>query len=171
MTLLRRAPTAAAAPAVPDVPDVVISDEQREVIVDAAALANLAAATLVAEGVGGDAELNLTFVAEDVMAALNAEHMHEDGPTDVLAFPLDDPHEDRPAGMVALLGDVVICPAVAARYATEHDRTLDQELSLLVVHGVLHVLGHDHADEDEAAVMRHRELAHLRAFVDPGTTL
>ena len=62
-----------------------------------------------------------------------------------------------------LLGDVVVCPAVAARNAPDHAGTVDDELALLVVHGVLHVLGHDHAEPDEAALMRARELALLEA--------
>ncbi len=178
MTMLRRAPTAPAVAAVvalepaptAERPDVMVEDTQTEVALDAGALGALATETLIAEGVSGGVELTLTFVDEAAMAALNAEHMGEDGPTDVLAFPLDDPHEDRPVGMVALLGDVVICPSVAARYATENGRTLTQELSLLVVHGVLHVLGYDHAEPEEADRMRWQELVHLRAFVDPGST-
>jgi len=137
------------------------------VAIDTAVLAALAGSVLAAEGVHGPAELTLTFVDETEMAELNGTHMGETGPTDVLAFPLDDPAEVRPEGMTALLGDVVVCPAVARRYATEHGRSTEHELALLVVHGVLHVLGHDHAETDEAAVMREHELRHLRAFVDP----
>ncbi len=148
--------------------DIEVGDEQDDVAIDAGALAALAGAVLAAEGVYGPAELTLTFVDETEMAELNARHMGEPGPTDVLAFPLDDPAEVRPAGMTALLGDVVVCPVVARRYATEHVRSTDHELALLVVHGVLHVLGHDHGEPDEAAVMRDHELRHLRAFVDPG---
>lgn len=180
MTLLRRGPhtpTTAGEPALPAGPgadgqpgarpDVQVSDEQHEVPLDAGTLGELAVSTLLAEGVTGDSELTLTFVDEATMASLNEQHMGEPGPTDVLAFPLDDPHEPRPAGMAALLGDVVICPAVAARYAAAADRPLDHELALLVVHGVLHVLGHDHAEAEQATQMRRQELAHLRAFVDP----
>ena len=65
--------------------------------------------------------------------------------------------------MPVLLGDVVICPGVAADQAPSHAGTLDDELALLVVHGVLHVLGHDHAEPDEAQLMRARELDHLAA--------
>jgi probable rRNA maturation factor len=61
-----------------------------------------------------------------------------------------------------LLGDVVVCPAVAAEQAATHAGTLDDELALLVVHGVLHVLGHDHAEADETATMRARELELLQ---------
>jgi probable rRNA maturation factor len=144
-----------------------VSDDQHDVAVDVAALGALAEAVLAAEGVRGPAELSLGFVTSDAIAALNAEHLGESGPTDVLAFPLDDPSEPRPAGMVALLGDVVVCPSVAQRYAEANGRSTEHELALLVVHGVLHVLGHDHAEPDEAAVMLDHERRHLRALVDP----
>ncbi len=147
--------------------DIEVGDEQDDVAIDTATLAALARAVLAAEGVDGPAELTLTFVDETEMAELNGTHMGESGPTDVLAFPLDDPDEVRPAGMSALLGDVVICPAVASRYAAEHGRSAEHELALLVVHGVLHVLGHDHAEPDESVRMRDHERRHLRAFVDP----
>ena len=120
----------------------------------------LATEVLEREGVTGDAELSLTFVDEDRMAALNEEFMGEAGPTDVLSFPLDPEPGPEP---VRLLGDVVICPAVAARNAPEHTGTYEDEVALLVVHGVLHVLGMDHADPDEAAAMAERERAHLAA--------
>ena len=163
--MMRRRPGAAASGSVPAV--VEVSDEQDDVALDAPALATLAEAVLAAEGVRGPAELSLTFVAAEVIAELNAEHLGESGPTDVLAFPLDDPAESRPAGMVALLGDVVVCPSVAQRYAAANGRSTEHELALLVVHGVLHVLGHDHAEPDEAARMIDHERRHLRALVDP----
>ena len=103
-------------------------------------------------------ELTLTFVDLAEIAELNREHMDADGPTDVLSFPLDD---DPSPGVPVLLGDVVVCPAVAAEQAPTHAGSLDDELALLVVHGVLHVLGHDHADIDEATRMRTREREHL----------
>lgn len=108
---------------------------------------------------GGVGELTLTFVDPDEMAALNSEHMGHEGPTDVLSFPMDD--EPLP-GVPTLLGDVVICPAVAIAQAPEHAGSVDDELALLVVHGVLHVLGHDHAEPDETAAMRNRELVLLQ---------
>ena len=150
--------------------DVQAANEQDDVELDAEALGRLAGAVLAGEGVTGPAELTLTFIDEEAMAALNREHLGESGPTDVLAFPLEDPAElepNRPPGMVALLGDVVVCPAVAQRYAADHGRSTADELALLVVHGVLHVLGHDHAEAEETARMRARELFHLRAVVDP----
>lgn len=137
---------------------VVVADEQSDVAIDATRWAALAAAVLRSEGVTG--ELTLTFVDRDEITALNGEHLGQDGPTDVLSFPLDDDSGDVVAGPV-LLGDVVICPSVAAAAASDHAGSLDDELALLTVHGVLHVLGHDHAEVDERAVMQAAELRHL----------
>jgi probable rRNA maturation factor len=106
-------------------------------------------------------ELTLSFVDRDDIAELNAEHMGKAAPTDVLAFPMDD---EPMVGVPTLLGDVVISPAVAAAQFADHAGTIDDELALLVVHGILHVLGHDHAEPDEAAEMRSRELALLERF-------
>jgi probable rRNA maturation factor len=86
--------------------------------------------------------------------------MGKNGPTDVLSFPMDD---EPVAGVPTLLGDVVISPAVASTQFLDHAGTLDDELALLVVHGILHVLGHDHVDADDTAVMRTRELELLGA--------
>ena len=140
--------------------DVVCSDEQTDVPIDAVRWSRLAAAVLAAERRTG--ELTLTFVDRAEMRALNAEHMGIDAETDVLSFPLDadagDGADPPLPGVPLLLGDVVVCPAVAADAAPEHAGTLDDELALLVVHGILHVLGHDHAEPDEADRMRAREL-------------
>ena len=140
------------------VPGVVARDDQSAEPVDVERWATLATDVLAAEGEAG--ELNLLFVDEAAMAVLNQEHMGHEGPTDVLSFPIDGPG----AGPDGLLGDVVVCPAVARRNAPDHAGTYDDELALLVVHGVLHVLGHDHDEDDEAAVMRAAELAHLGRF-------
>ena len=140
------------------VPVVVASDEQDAEPVDVDRWSRLAADVLADEGVEG--ELNLLFVDEAAMAALNQDHMGHEGPTDVLSFPIDGPG----AGPDGLLGDVVVCPAVARRNAPDHAGTFEDEVALLVVHGVLHVLGHDHAETDEAATMRAREVAHLERF-------
>ena len=141
---------------------IVISDEQTDVTVDTDRWAELASAVLRAEGRTG--ELTLTFVDPGEMAALNAEHMGKQGPTDVLSFPLDsvgDELTDMPGP--SLLGDVVVCPAVASEAAPTHAGCVDDELALLVVHGILHVLGHDHAEPDETRLMRQRELELLVA--------
>ena len=156
------------------------ADEQADVPLELARYQQLALDTVRAEGVRGLAEMALIFVDEAEIAALNEMYMGVSGPTDVLAFPIDAAEADivlhgeppsrgpdrvppDPAEMPLLLGDVVICPAVAARQAPEHAGNVDDELALLVVHGVLHVLGHDHADDDQRTAMRARELTLLEA--------
>jgi probable rRNA maturation factor len=139
--------------------------------VEATRWAELAREVLVAEGIGGPSELTLGFVSESEMAELNHQWMGEDGPTDVLSWPIDAGGDPSPLpGVPLLLGDVMICPAVARRYATAAGRPIDDELALLVVHGVLHVLGHDHATAAEEAAMQAREAAHLTHFHDPRWT-
>lgn len=142
--------------------EVVCSDErppaeQTSHPIDAERWRALAASSLETEGAEG--ELTLTFVTRDEIAALNAEHMGEAGATDVLSFPLDPvPIAGAPnAAVPILLGDVVISPAVAASQFADHAGTFEDEIALLVVHGVLHILGHDHAEAEETEVMRDRE--------------
>ena len=106
------------------------------------------------------AELSVTAVDEATMAELNAKWMEKDGPTDVLAFPMD---ELRP-GMVneepeeGVLGDLVLCPSVAAQQAETAGHSTIDELDLLTVHGILHLLGYDHAEPEE-----HTEMFGLQA--------
>jgi probable rRNA maturation factor len=148
------------------------ADEQQAAPVDVERWVGLARNVLLAEGVAGDAELSLLFVDEATISGLNRRFMDADGPTDVLAFPIDDPVDDQAGGTDAgspgpeplLLGDVVVCPAVAERQAPEHAGTYDDELALLVVHGVLHVLGMDHADPEDEAAMQARERELLDRF-------
>lgn len=154
--------------------EVFVADEQQDHPVDTARWAHLAEQVLEAEGMVGDAELSILFVTEPVIAELNERFLGHHGPTDVLAFPIDDDvvelgrfpdastsGPDRPpldpGEAPVLLGDVVICPAVAARNAPSHAGTFDDEIALLVVHGVLHVLGMDHAEAEDAAAMQARE--------------
>ena len=101
------------------------------------------------------AELSVVLVDEETMSAYHQKYMDEPGPTDVLSFPMDElrpPNDDEepPAG---LLGDIVLCPAVTARQAREHGRTPEAEAEYLLVHGLLHLLGFDHAEPDEKAEM------------------
>jgi probable rRNA maturation factor len=127
------------------------ADEQDRPV-DGESLRDLAGHVLVDQRVPSDMELNVLCVGLDAMSELNAHHMGGRGPTDVLAFPMDAPGESLP-GEPSILGDVVLCPAVAARQAAEHGVTEHAELELLLVHGILHLLGHDHAEADERRVM------------------
>ena len=161
--------------------EVFVADEQRAQPVDTVRWARLAENVLAAQGLRGDAELSMLFVEEDVMADLNKRFHGKDGPTDVLAFPIDDePMEGgrspdsggtgpgyssaEPNDLTMMLGDVVVCPAVAHRNAPEHAGTYDDEVALLVVHGILHLLGMDHLEDEEAEAMERREQELLARF-------
>lgn len=149
------------------------ADEQAAQPVDTLRWVTLAELVLSDEGVRGEVELSLLFVDEGTIADLNARFLGRDGSTDVLAFPIDEEPADsgrspdsggtgpgftpESAEVPMLLGDVVICPEVAHRNAPEHAGTYDDEMALLVVHGVLHLLGMDHDDDDEAEAMELRE--------------
>jgi probable rRNA maturation factor len=128
-------------------PAVLVSNRQ-DLPVDEAALADLARITLEQEGVG-DAELSVSFVDEAEIEELHVRYMDEPGPTDVLSFSLDDDGEGT-----RILGDVVICPAVAAR---NNSADPGAELRLLIVHGVLHLLGYDHEEDAQKAEMWARQ--------------
>ncbi|MBW3620041.1 MAG: rRNA maturation RNase YbeY [Actinobacteria bacterium] len=123
---------------------VFLSDEQDR-DVDAEDLLALVQHVVEQRGVPLDMEVSVLLVDRGTMAALNEQHMGKAGPTDVLAFPIDEPGESAPAGP-AVLGDVVLCPAVAAEQAADLGRSEHEELRLLTVHGILHLLGMDHAD-------------------------
>ncbi len=99
-------------------------------------------------------ELSVMLVSEDAMEALHIQYMDEPGPTDVLSFPMDELREgtaDEPSE--GILGDIVLCPSVAQKQAETAGHSLDAELRLLLTHGVLHLLGHDHAEPEEHALM------------------
>lgn len=125
-----------------------------------------AALSVLVEENAPKGQLDIHLVDTDTVRDLNHTHMHSDEPTDVLAFPLD-PEDDgisSAAGSVALLGDVVICPAVAFAQAPGHTGSFEAEMLLLTIHGTLHVLGHDHGETEERLVMQGRERHHLASL-------
>ena len=153
-------------PQPPSGPLVTVVDDRSDcrIPVDSERLSFLAT-RILAEAYTGMAwiELAIHLVDPEAIAALNRDHLGGDGPTDVLAFPVDLLGE-VPDGSPVLLGDVVLCPAVAAGQAVDHSREVDAELSLLLVHGVLHLLGHDHADPEERVVMQRLEQELLERY-------
>jgi len=164
--------------------EVFVADEQSTFPVDHLRWVALAENVLAAEGVRGDAELSVLFVDPTAMAELNKRFHAKDGPTDVLAFPIDDEpaaggrnpdsggtgpgySPPEPADLPVLLGDVVVCPDVAARNANEHGVSFDDEVALLIVHGILHLMGMDHDLDEEAEAMEARERELLEKFNRP----
>ena len=162
--------------------EIFAANEQTDLPIDIDRWQALARAVLIDEGVVGDVEVSLMFVDEPSISALNLQFMGKEGPTDVLSFPIDEeasprngspnaPHpsplddEEDDDDQPMMLGDVLICPVVAARNAVEnehedpvvHDGSLEDELALLVVHGLLHLMGMDHMVDSEAEEMEARE--------------
>ena len=128
------------------------------VAVDESALASVAQHVLGAMQVNPAAELSVMVVTTEVMTELHERWMDEPGPTDVMAFPMDElvdesRRPDAPEIGPALLGDVVLCPAFAAAQARKAGHGLADELALLTVHGVLHLLGYDHAEPEQEREM------------------
>ncbi len=127
--------------------------------IDEAALSRLATFVLAKMGVSPLAELSVLLVDVPAMEALHVKWMNEPGPTDVLAFPMDEidvsrgPQDDEQEAGPALLGDVVLCPDVAAKQAIEAKHSTQAELHMLATHGVLHLLGYDHAEPEEEREM------------------
>jgi probable rRNA maturation factor len=125
--------------------------------VDADAIQSVARHALDEMGVNPLAELSILLVEAEYMAELNHRWMDGDGPTDVLAFPMDESSVDHgpgePGGEPALLGDIVLCPEVAAKQAAHAGHSTGDELALLTVHGTLHLLGYDHAEPEEEQEM------------------
>jgi probable rRNA maturation factor len=163
---------------------VFVADEQAGRPVATGRWQQLAVDVLDAEGVQGECELSVLFVDELTISDLNQRFMGHDGPTDVLSFPIDgeanppgrwpdnggpgpDRLDDDLDDLPLLLGDVVVCPAIADRNAPTHAGSYDDELALLVVHGILHLLGMDHADDTARAAMQDRERSLLAAHHGP----
>ncbi|WP_438855893.1 rRNA maturation RNase YbeY [Agromyces sp. M3QZ16-3] len=130
-------------------------NNESSIEVDESALQRLAVYALDMMHVHADAELAIVLVDEGAMEQLHVQWMDEPGPTDVLSFPMDElrpgtAEEPAPPG---LLGDVVLCPQVADTQARAAGHALIDELLLLTTHGILHLLGFDHAEPDEEKEM------------------
>jgi probable rRNA maturation factor len=128
---------------------VAVADEQ-DLPVDAASLRHFALAALRTLDIPSDAELSIALVSPEAIADLKGRYYGEAVTTDVLSFPMDGPEGP-------VIGDVVICPAVARRQARGLGRTFQEEMALLLVHGILHLVGRDHATPEDEIAMRNEE--------------
>ena len=130
-------------------------NNETDAAIDEVEFAELAQYVLKEMHIADGAELAILFVDEPAMEQLHLQWMDEPGPTDVLSFPMDELRpgtagSPTPAG---LLGDIVVCPAVAARQATTAGHSAEEEMLLLTTHGLLHLLGYDHAEPEEEKEM------------------
>ena len=104
-------------------------------------------------GIHPDSELSISIVDESEMSTLHLQWMDEPGATDVLSFPMDEMKPNSAADGPGVLGDIVLCPSYVERQAKEAGHSLQDELELLTIHGVLHLLGYDHRENEEKEVM------------------
>jgi len=140
---------------------VFLADEQSETV-NLPELRGLAELVLGDEGYPTETQVTLLLVDEDEMTGYNRRFLEREGPTDVLAFPVEDllpgivPEHD-PQGPPLLIGDVIIAPSYVRRQAERFGVSFEDELYLMVTHGILHLLGYDHGSDDEAERMEQRE--------------
>jgi probable rRNA maturation factor len=144
---------------------VFVADDQ-STGVDLEAVKGFAEQVVSAEGFPPNTEVSVLLVSESDIADWNRRLMGGEGPTDVLAFPIEhlspgSPPSELPSGPPFMLGDVLIAPTYVRRQAAALDVDFDDEIALMVVHGLLHLMGYDHEDDDEAEVMESRERHHL----------
>jgi probable rRNA maturation factor len=147
----------------------ILFDEGFEGCLDAGWLEGIARAALAAQGVRGDVEMGLVVTGQERIQELNRTYRGQDKPTDVLAFALL-PECDTELGLsftnppdgVRHLGEVIISYPQAVRQAEEQRHSLEKEVAILVIHGVLHLLGYDHIKSDEAALMSAKEAEILK---------
>ncbi len=157
-------------------PEVFVANEQSDESIDLDRIRTLAESVLREEKAPPGTEVSVICVDEEAMRSLCRRFLGIDEATDVLAFPIDGELEEEtvetgPGGRVVwpedgplVLGDVVVCPAVTRLYAQRLKRGFDEELDLVVVHGLLHLLGYDHATDDEQAEMELRQQELLEKF-------
>lgn len=130
-------------------------NNETDVEIDGAEFAALADHVLRAMHVNPRAELNILFIDPEPMEELHVRWLDLPGPTDVMSFPMDElrpgtPETETPAGT---LGDIVLCPQVAAKQALDAGHSAVEEMLLLTTHGILHLLGYDHAEPEEKKEM------------------
>jgi probable rRNA maturation factor len=138
--------------------DVFAANEQK-LEIDEPRLAALARHTLTTEEADDDIEMSVLFVDAESIRRLNAKFLGADYATDVLAFPMMEDDEDW-----VMLGDVYVCPEIARDNAARLGHSLDRELEMLVVHGILHLLGYDHQNDDDMSRMDARTRHILGSF-------
>ena len=113
-------------------------------------ITSVAQFALIESGIHPDSELSIQIVTEEIMSELHMKWMNLPGPTDVLSFPMDEMKPNSATSGPGIVGDLVLCPSYAGKNGKQ---TLEKELELLTVHGVLHLLGYDHEEENEEVVM------------------
>lgn len=154
-------------------PEIIISSRPEEIDVSAGLeqlLTELLKFVLTKENVPQDAEVSVVLADDAVIRELNRQYRAKDAPTDVLSFAMREsvPEEEvidgEPGPEQILLGDIVISVERAREQAEEYGHSFEREMGYLAVHGILHLLGYDHENEDDKKIMRRKEEEILKAF-------
>ncbi len=148
--------------------DISIANEQSAIPVDVDQIRLLAEYVLAEEKAYGLGELAITFVGQDEMVSLNARYRDREEPTDVLSFSLTENAKDDFVSPVPVMGNIIICPEVAAANAAKEGRSLQSELNQLAVHGILHMLDYGHATAEDEEKMFARQLELAEGFTAAG---
>lgn len=136
--------------------NVIVSTDHNPCDLDPSRIEKICEFALRESGAPSASEVSVSFVDDGEMATLNEQYRGISGPTDVLSFECDNLDDDFPSGEVLqgdILGDIVIAPDVAAKQAAEYGTSLQEELDLLCVHGILHLQGYDHVIDEDAEEM------------------
>jgi probable rRNA maturation factor len=141
-------------------------DEDFQALVDPAWVVSIVKKTLELEKVAATAEVSVLITGQDMIQQLNRDYRNLDEPTDVLSFALTETRDRRrkfriPPDGILRLGDIIVSYPQAAKQAAEDGSATTQEVALLLVHGVLHLLGYDHAKTEEKTIMKGKELSVL----------
>ena len=151
--------------------EIIIDIQHGEHMLQGIQLEELAVFTLKHEEIPDNTEVSISFVTDEEIAQLNAEYRGKEGPTDVLSFEcdgLDDDmllfEDDQFEVPEFALGDIVIAPDVALKQSADYGTTFEQEISVLLVHGLLHLCGYDHIEDEDAAIMEPLEREILSAW-------
>ena len=143
------------------------NDADLPLLLDRSEIDSICSFVMDAEKVGRDVEISITYVDEEEMHTLNNQWRGIDRTTDVLSFECDNPFDDDvPAEETLELGDIILAPEVIARQAPGFGNSAADECRLMLVHGLLHLLGYDHIQEDEAEIMEAREDDLLRRLAE-----
>ncbi len=132
----------------------ILIENQQEYPTDIETLRSLSLYVLESEGMGAGTELSVVLIPEKEMALLNQKYLGKEGATDVLAFPMDECEDQRG---VRLLGDVVICPEEVLRRRDSYAVKEGEEIALVLIHGILHLLGYQDASVEENEIMDRRQ--------------
>jgi probable rRNA maturation factor len=151
----------------------VLIDAEYKKAVKSAWLKKLARAIQTAEKVSAKSEMTLVIIGDEQIHALNLKYLEEDRPTDVLSFPMNEQLSTEPAFVSGPdgklhLGDIIISYPTAARQAVEHAHSVEREITILLIHGILHLLGYDHDIPERKLAMNTREEAILKSVEEQG---